>query len=286
MKRGRRQRVLDVGDALHRRVVGRPDLPPLSLRSHVGPAVEYEQIPDEYISYFKVLCGLPMDASVLDIGCGTGRFALRLHERPTFFTGRYRGFDVDPDAISWANQHVASRYSDTRFEHLDVVNNHYNPTGGLQAESLSFPYGDEEFDFAFAMSVFTHLTTASTRNYLRETYRVLRPGGAALFTWHLVDGDPECLDDVSPVTGERFFEPIIKLLLPEATGAITWLDGCGTPTARIPELCVVYRRAYVEALVTEAGLNLEAVHPGSWRTPAGGLAFQDITVLRRPPAGP
>src|SRR4051794_32293178 len=127
MERSRRQRVLDVEDALHRRVNGRSDLPPLSLRSHVGQAIEYEQIPDEFIAYFKVLCGVSMNASILDIGCGTGRFAVRLHERPNFFSGRYRGFDIEPDAIAWASNHVVGRYRDVAVEVVDLYNSHYNP---------------------------------------------------------------------------------------------------------------------------------------------------------------
>ena len=37
----------DALDEVHRRWLNRTDLPPYTLRSHVGPAEEYEQIPAE-----------------------------------------------------------------------------------------------------------------------------------------------------------------------------------------------------------------------------------------------
>lgn len=283
MERGRRMQLFDVVDHVHRSVVKRPDLPPLSLRAHVGPLDEFEQVPNQYIACFKLLCGLEAHESVLDIGCGTGRFATRLYERPNFHVGRYRGFDVEADAIEWAQRHVTPIHPNATFAHLDVRNTHYNPHGRLAAESLEFPYGDEEFDFAFAMSVFTHLTTNSAANYLRETARVLRPGGRALLTWHLTDGKPATIRDVGRHSHERFFEGVLvrNRIDLGAGGTIHWQDGCGTPTPTIPEIATIYDRVDMEGMAADAGLVVAEIHLGAWRQ-AEGLAFQDMAILHKP----
>ena len=46
---------------------------------------------------------------------------------------------------------------------------------------------DQSFTLVQAFSIFTHLTQAQTVHYLRETARILRPGGVLHSTWFLFD---------------------------------------------------------------------------------------------------
>ena len=115
-------RALDTLDSVYLKVMARPDLPPYTLRCHVGPAIEYEQLPAEYIAYFKLLAGLRMTDAILDVGCGTGRFASQLLGRPNFFRGTYRGFDIDTRAIAWARGHIESTEADLHFDRVDLFN--------------------------------------------------------------------------------------------------------------------------------------------------------------------
>lgn len=46
-------------------------------------------------------------------------------------------------------------------------------------ESEAFPYEDNFFDFAYTKSVIEHVT--NTDNFVKETMRVLKPGGVAIF---------------------------------------------------------------------------------------------------------
>jgi SAM-dependent methyltransferase len=100
---------------------------------------------------------------VLDFGCGCGRVTRYFHD----FDGEVAGSDVSTDAIAWCRANLGF----ARFE-----------TNGL-APPLAFD-GDS-FDLAYALSVFTHLTSDLQLAWRDELRRVLRPGGRLLITTHV-----------------------------------------------------------------------------------------------------
>jgi SAM-dependent methyltransferase len=51
----------------------------------------------------------------------------------------------------------------------------YNPGGTLSPGEVTFPYSDDQFEFAFLMSVFTHILKDGFERYCAEISRVLRP---------------------------------------------------------------------------------------------------------------
>lgn len=277
---GIRTRLRDAVDAIYMPVMGRTGLPPYSLRSHVGPVDEYERTPAEYLAYFRLLGGLRMDERVLDIGCGTGRFAAELLGRPHFFTGRYEGFDIDDRAVRWATDHVTRRHPNARFAHVDLYSSHYRPDSTARPETFTFPYDAGAFDFAFAVSVFTHLPRSACERYLQETARVLGPGGRALFTFLLL---PEPVDTLTPIALERGDNEILErkgLVDRRDPGRLHRLDGgCWTLTPAAPEIVILYEEAALEELARRAGLSVDAVHYGSWSREQGGPAFQDLVLL-------
>jgi SAM-dependent methyltransferase len=101
--------VLDLFNDTCLRMAGQKGPPPLSLRRYIGPPDRFLTACEEHIAYFKLLGGLKMDDTVLDIGCGIGRFAARLVSNPHFFHGQYYGFDPDPRCIQWVNANIAKR---------------------------------------------------------------------------------------------------------------------------------------------------------------------------------
>ena len=73
------------------------------------------------------------------------------------------------------------------FQKVDIYNKLYNPSGKINANEFVFPYPDNSFDFVFATSVFTHMLPADLLQYVKETYRVLKPSKKALFTFFVMD---------------------------------------------------------------------------------------------------
>ncbi len=98
--------------------------------------------------------------ALIDVGCGTGEFIIRLAER----FGTLVGTDVSPNAIEFAKMRIRGR-------------NHISLHCG-ELESLHLP--GEKFDVCLCLDVFEHVPNLSS--LVREIYRVLRPGGELLIT--------------------------------------------------------------------------------------------------------
>jgi SAM-dependent methyltransferase len=283
---GVRTQMRDVIDRFYLPAVGRGDLPPYSLRCHVGPLEEYETTPAEYIAYLKLLAGLRPEARMLDIGCGTGRIAAQLLTRPTFFTGRYEGFDVEDAAVAWATKHLGGVHPNVHFTHVDLYNKHYRPEGTTRPEDFTFPYPAEAFDLALAISVFTHLPLPVTERYLKETARVLAPGGKALFSFVLLQGQPDRLD---PLATQRLAYGVLErygLAEGGPAGTLHHLDGYSTLTPNTPEIVTFYEETVLKEVAESAGLHIDAIHHGSWGHEGGGPAFQDLVLFSRGTDGP
>jgi len=121
--------------------------------------------------------GLTTGTSIVDLGCGSGRLSTALGGR--FGTSiDYLGIDIVQSMLDYAAAKAPPTY---RF----VLN-----------RDLGIPAPDETADFVVAFSVFTHLRTSETLTYLADAKRVLRPGGAVVFSfltlpqhWRMLIGD-------------------------------------------------------------------------------------------------
>jgi SAM-dependent methyltransferase len=108
---------------------------------------------------------------VLEIGCGSGRYALQVGA-----TARCRvlGIDISSLGIDTANRLSADAGMSTqvRFENCDAAK--------------KLPFDDATFDAAFSNDVLCHVPGRLA--VLQEVFRVLRPGGRFLFSDALVIG--------------------------------------------------------------------------------------------------
>lgn len=107
--------------------------------------------------------GLQPGHTIVDVGCGSGRFAVQLKD---WLTGTYVGIDVVPELFQYAQRACAR--SDWRF---------------YAAPGTHLPEPDNSADFITFFSVFTHLLFEETYRYLRDCARVLKPGGRIVFSF-------------------------------------------------------------------------------------------------------
>lgn len=109
-------------------------------------------------------CALGKNASVLDVGCGTGRWVRRLGQREFSVVG----FDQSPLMLRLAQERG------TR-----------SPLFAGEVQNL--PFRDESFDCVSAITVVQHIPPSQQGPALREMIRVLRPGGY-LILFELIRG--------------------------------------------------------------------------------------------------
>lgn len=103
---------------------------------------------------------------ILEWGCGPGRVITHLSQVDRDKRYNLTGTDYVRSSIEWAKRNYPS---------IHFLHNHLTPP---------LPISDGEVDFAYAISVFTHLSEESHHKWLSELLRVLRPGGVLLITTH------------------------------------------------------------------------------------------------------
>lgn len=245
-------------DHLARAVLGiftRQPLPPLHLivRTGVGNSIllpHYRYLTESLHlwMYFFAKGYARLDATVVDIGSGTGRSAVGLRDLDYWgarFCGRYLGFDVDAEQIAWCQAHFpADRFS---FTLVDMASNLYNARGSASRPRLDC--ADSTADLVFSQSLFTHLLEDDLRHYLAEGYRILRPGGWMLMTFF-------CLDDLDG----------LGLLGGRWTFGHT-LGAARVENLRYPEAAVGYTRAWMTEAAQSAGFaEADVILPSSQST--------------------
>ena len=130
----------------------------------------------------------PTEMRVLEIGCGAGRMTRSLAN----VFGEVHGVDVSGGMVERARELLA-----------DCSNVHLYRNNGTDLSVL----GDVEYDFAFSFVVFQHIPSrAIIESYVREVYRVLRPGRLFKFQVQGSYGAPQVEHDTwlgPPISGSE-----------------------------------------------------------------------------------
>lgn len=230
----------------------------------------FDAISQEFLHYFKVLGKLQPGHDVLDVGCGVGRMARGL-TRFLDADSQYRGFDLGKGEIEWCQENITPIRPNFRFAHADIANTTYNPNGAVKADEFQFPYDDGSFDFVFMASIFTHMFPPGLEQYMRETARVLRPGGRSLITYFLLNDDQ-------------------RTAMRDGPNAATYdLPGDGeagiyrVQNSDRPEDVIAFEEDYIRSVYKASGMVVEdPINFGSWSGRADPLSFQDIVVAQKP----
>lgn len=121
---------------------------------------------DNYL--FKEALKLPKGASILDVGCGTGYYIEQLINRGFKVTG------IEP-------AENMRKYAEDKLPMGTVVD----------GSVLNLPFGDNSFDFVFAIEVFRYLNNEDNIRGLKEIKRVLKPNGlffGTFLNFYALDG--------------------------------------------------------------------------------------------------
>lgn len=217
------------------------------------------------LQQFIELGGLKKNARVLDVGCGIGRLAVPL-TRYLDEDGSYEGFDVVKSGIDWCNKRISKQFSNFKFTHIDLKNDLYNLETEVQAKDFIFPYRENEFDFVFLTSVFTHMMPDDVEAYLKQIHRVLQKGGTCFATFFIMNEENK--------------------QLMQATDGIKFNYSFGNyyqHNVHVKEANIAFEETYLDKLFSETGFTVENKCFGYWpgREKEKSTDFQDIVILKK-----
>jgi len=215
------------------------------------------------------------NANILDVGCGTGLLAIA-SEPFLSSNSKYVGIDVVPIDIEFCRNHYD--HSKFSFDLLSVLNPAYNPKGCDKKEKWDL--ADNVFDLVTALSVWTHFDEEDAKFYLKEVYRVLKPGGRAIITFfYLNDLYNRKLSLENKNISDFHMTPVGKWIFNVAVkDSKEWL----TPEwVNVPENAIGITEKGLDIMTKESGLNVISIHNGNWKE-IPGMFFQDIIIFEKP----
>lgn len=226
---------------------------------------DYVRVGEQTFAHFLKYGNITPESTVLDIGSGIGRMAVPF---TGFLTGkgRYEGFDIVKMGVDWCKEYISARYANFNFRHIDLRNDLYNLKTKDTAAEFIFPYPDNNFDFVFLTSVFTHMMPRDMEHYISEIKRVMKPGSRCYATFFILDKESE---DAMYNSGGKFF--------PYKYGTYSLMD------KNVKEANIAYQKDYIFGLLEGQGLQTVDFFRGFWSgLPAGGLnEHQDVIIFEK-----
>jgi SAM-dependent methyltransferase len=203
-------------------------------------------VTEQESSQIPHLLGLTRDSMVLEIGCGSGAYAVHIAE---VVGCEVLGLDVNAAGIANAKQLAMARSVEARASFLECD---VSPT---------LPLEDERFDAAFANDVLCHLPGRLAVLY--EMFRVLKPGGTMLFSDALVVGGMVTHEEVARRSSIGFYvftppgenERLIRQAGFQLVSATNTTEGAATIARRWHDA----RQKHRDELMTAEGERFEGL---------------------------
>lgn len=238
-------RMVDLFDFFYRYLSAQSFLPPYSLRMYIGGSKGFKEGGPFFANQFSQKNLLKQQTSILDVGCGCGRVAYTFATDNKFASKieQYHGMDIDKRCIDWCQTNISKANNKFQFYRPDLKNIFYNPKGKYETKDYAFPHKDKQFDLIFLTSVFTHLMDNEVRNFCKEFFRMLRPGGRVYATFFTYNSQQEA----ALPTEKR------HIVFPHYFGnyALANVD--------LPEAAVAYQQDYLRGLLTECGFEIISI---------------------------
>ncbi|CEJ45684.1 class I SAM-dependent methyltransferase [Umezakia ovalisporum] len=153
------------------------------------PITQYVLVPNETLVRQALIDAIKVQPRrILDLGCGTGSTTLMLKQ--AFPAAEVIGLDLSPYMLVRAADKARNAFLDIQWRHGN-------------AETTDFPDGG--FDLVTAALLFHETPSAVCQSILRESFRLLVPGGQVL----IVDGNQNTLRHLNWLNN-IFEEPYIR----------------------------------------------------------------------------
>lgn len=232
---------------------------------------DYNKLRKEFMQYFTELAGLKPEEKVLEVGYSIGRMAVPLAKYITQ-NGSYEGIGVISKDVYWCKKNLSSNCSNFNFTLADINHPSYNPDGKHNASEYKLPFEDNSFNFAFLISVFTHMLPEEIENFLGEVARVLKKGGRCLITYLLSNDESIELVNAGKAT--------LAFKNEGSEHSLQEFNMIGDWSAQGD--LISHDESHVLALYKRYGLEIaEQIHYGFWCGREHGLSFQDIIIATK-----
>jgi SAM-dependent methyltransferase/MoaA/NifB/PqqE/SkfB family radical SAM enzyme len=242
-----------------------PPIPPDKLRFMNETPEQFLEIGTALLKELQDYAGLTMTGRMLDIGSGDGRIAHAII-RSSKFHGEYTGIDNLANHIAWCQQNLTPINPRIRFEHLDIINDRYNPRGVIDPKSFVFPFGNAEFDVICLTSVFTHMYEDDIRRYLMEIRRMLAPHGTCYATFFIVD-------------------ETCRQLLQTGKGTIPMPHTLNNHTfyhnQKDPLHAISFEGKWLNSFINSTGFSIRDIRYGTWCGRNVPNMYQDVVILQQ-----
>lgn len=225
----------------------------------------YLETGETFLSYFIKYGQITPESAILDIGSGIGRMAVPFTD---FLSkkGSYEGFDIVKKGVDWCTKNISSGFPNFNFKLIPLKNDLYNHATNEKAADLKFPYKNEQFDFAFLTSVFTHMMPDAIDNYLTEIHRVLKADKICFATFFILD---EKSKKAMSEMGRKNF--------PHDFGNYALMD------KKVKEANVAYQKEYLFDLLKSHNFEITNFFRGNWSGIESGELneHQDIIIIKK-----